>query len=104
VGDRGNIVITDSNWNPTIYFYTHWSGSDLPAIVKEALVKGRERWDDTPYLNRVLFQHLLNGDKSLAGFGIDTQMGDGGTEVYINHDLQQVRYEDTDLGFAEYIK
>jgi hypothetical protein len=102
MGDRGNIVI-ERNGTPVLFLYTHWSGSDLPNVVAAALEKGRSRWGDDPYLNRVLFQEMLSGDNGVTGFGIDTRMGDGGTEVYIDHDKQSVRYKDDTHTFDDFI-
>lgn len=85
MGDRGNIVYNDGENN--IYFYTHWTGSDLPAIVQRALQKaidtGRE--DDVQYLSRIIFCELVKGDfDGTTGYGISTWMGDGGIEIYVN--------------------
>lgn len=102
MGDRGNIVI-EENGTPVLFFYTHWSGSDLPRLVREALVKGRERWNDKPYLNRILFQYMLEGDMGITGFGIDTEEGDGGTEVYIDHEKQTVRFKSETFKFEDYV-
>lgn len=105
MGDRGNIVIVDADNKPQLYFYTHWSGSDLPELVKAGLINGKSRWEDPPYLNRILFQTMLSDDKDITGFGIDTRMGDGGTEVFICHEKQTVKLAGcAPYSFEEYIK
>ena len=83
MGDRGNIVIRQSAGGPGastadsyLYLYTHWGGSDLPEILQAALKRGQERWDDEPYLARIIFQEMLGGDDGLTGFGISTHVGD----------------------------
>ncbi len=105
MGDRGNIVIIDANDKPKLWFYTHWSGSDLPNLVRKALIKGKDRWSDPSYLNRVLFQTMLGDDDDITGFGIDTEQGDGGYEVYICHEKKTVRLQGVaSYTFEEYIK
>jgi hypothetical protein len=103
MGDRGNIVVSDDGG--TLHFYTHWSGSELPQIVANALDRGRSRWDDPPYLNRILFSELIQGDVlGETGYGISIQMGDGGTEVYIDHGSQTVTYGAQTWSFEDYVK
>ncbi len=103
MGDRGNIVIEGVDKVAELYLYTHWSGSNLPQIVSRGLVKGKQRWGDEPYLNRVLFQTMIGKDDGLTGYGISAHEGDGGTEVYICHDSQTVRYNETSYSFSEFI-
>ncbi len=83
MGDRGNIVIRQSAGGPGastpesyLYLYTHWGGSELPAILQAALKRGKERWNDEPYLARIIFQEMLAGDDGLESFGISTYVGD----------------------------
>jgi hypothetical protein len=102
MGDRGNIVI-EKDGKPVLYFYTHWTGSRLPSIVAAGLEHGRGRWGDSSYLNRALFQTLIEGDGGILGYGISSTMGDGGTEVYIDHDKKRVSYNDTGYTFESFI-
>jgi hypothetical protein len=103
MGDRGNIIV-NSQRDGTMHFYTHWSGSDLPAIVAAGLDRGRGRWDDEPYLNRILFCEMIQDDVlGETGYGISREMGDGGTEVYIDHDAMTVRLDDEALPFEQFI-
>lgn len=78
MGDRGNIhVQTHGGREGGVWFYTHWSGSDLPQIVANGLDRGRSRWDDPPYLARILFDQLTDGQQgNEIGYGIDTEPGD----------------------------
>lgn len=103
MGDRGNIVIRKRGQD-ALFMYTHWRGSDLPEIVALGLSRGETRWDDEQYLNRILFQTLVGKDFGTTGFGLSTEMGDGGTEVYIDPEAQIVEFEGTPytyLGFIE---
>jgi hypothetical protein len=114
MGDRGNIVFSEPRGG-TLYFYTHWSGSTLPQTVANALDRGRNRWYDGPYLARILFCQILLEDANghtdglknvvsdTTGYGISTEKGDGGTEVYVNVAVQEVSYEGETLPFEEYV-
>ncbi len=75
MGDRGNIFVRGRD-DAGVYLYTHWSGSDLPTIVKRALAR-KERWDDGPYLTRILFDTLTSGQQGApTGYGISSEIGD----------------------------
>ena len=77
MGDRGNVLVREDDKDSGVYLYTHWRGSDLPILVQEALLK-RVRWDDCPYLTRIIFDVLSqesHGDET--GFGISSMIGDG---------------------------
>lgn len=81
MGDRGNIAIITNPKLPltkggAVWLYTHWSGVAIPEIVQRALAKGKDRWTDPPYLARIIFDVLTEGDDGTTGFGIDTSPGD----------------------------
>jgi hypothetical protein len=105
MGDRGNIVIETEDKKPLLFFYTHWTGSDLPEIVADGLEKGKPRWGHDAYLNRILFSNLVGEDNwdDETGYGISTTECDGGTEVYICHDPQRVRFAGRKYTFEEFI-
>lgn len=103
MGDRGNIIVKDSD--STVYLYTHWTGSDLPEVIKSGLVRGKDRWDDGSYLARILFCEMVKGQEmDTTGFGISSVMGDGGTDIIVNIDDQTV-VEDGDppIPFEEFV-
>lgn len=109
MGDRANVYIHEGD-TPGVYLYAHWTGSDLPGDVKDALSL-QERWDDMPYLTRIVFCHMIGTDRGTTGYGIDTQVGDGADRVVdIDVSAQTVNvegFDDFDTGkpvsFAEYI-
>lgn len=79
MGDRGNIVM--ENGKERVYLYAHWTGTELPEVLRRALERGKERWDDPPYLTRIIFCEMLktSGKEALdelTGFGIWTAMQD----------------------------
>ncbi|ULA64482.1 MAG: hypothetical protein LZF86_140007 [Nitrospira sp.] len=74
MGDRGNIVMKDGNQE--IFFYTQWRGEELLTVVRSALAR-RQRWDNSPYLSRMVFCELVKGRvDDAAGFGISTERDD----------------------------
>jgi hypothetical protein len=81
MGDRANIYIHEGD-EPGVYLYTHWSGYELPEVARLALVRGQSRWDDPPYLARIVFCQMIGGDADgLTGYGISAVVGDGDDRV-----------------------
>lgn len=103
MGIRGNIkCVADGH---TIYFYTHWRGSDLPNLLRTALVKGKSRWSDGPYLNRVIFQTMIGDDKGETGFAIWGNVCDNENPIVtVDHDAETVEVSGKTWTFAEYVK
>jgi hypothetical protein len=72
MGDRNYIKIEESKGGK-IYFYTHWSGSELENILADALDRGRSRWNDESYLARIIFCEMVKNDiLGETSFGIST--------------------------------
>jgi len=70
MGDRANIEMVYES-GEKIYFYTHWSGSELPEILQNALKRGKGRWDDEAYLARIIFSEMIQNEVlSETGYGI----------------------------------
>jgi hypothetical protein len=71
MGDRANIHLFEEEGDDGFYFYTHWGGTDLPEVLADALRRGRQRWDDPPYLARIIFSEMIK-DEVLeeTGYGI----------------------------------
>jgi hypothetical protein len=105
MGDRGNIGIR--NANRTVWFYTHHFGSDMKELVREALAR-KLRWDDPPYLARIIFCNLIQhcgGLEGESGTGIDTAPNDNEHPFLIVDTAKQLVYEEPDMreGF-EYLR
>lgn len=94
MGDRANVRIVDEGWGSDVYLYTHWSGSELPNIVRNAMAR-RERWSDCSYLARIVFSAMIVGQLDGAtGFGISSVVGDGDDRIITLHvDTQTVRIQ-----------
>jgi len=111
MGDRANVYVRQHN-GTSVWLYTHWRGSELPWIVQRTLLR-EQRWNDPPYLARMIFCKMLDGDlESDSGFGISTGPEDNNGYPYIEVDpiKQRVRFihSDTtvvleDWSFKEYI-
>lgn len=75
MGDMANVVIDEAEGG-TIYLYTHWAGTELPATLQTALKK-RWRWDDESYLTRIIQREMIRGiEDEETGAGISTYLGD----------------------------
>ncbi len=109
MGDRANIKIIDeaegTGATGSFFFYTHWTGSDLPEILQAALKRGEARLDDSAYLARIIFSEMIQGSVlSETGFGISTLVQDGDDRV-IEVDMikQTVKLADVVYSFKEYV-
>ena len=77
MGDRANIILKQEEGDK-IYLYTHWGGYKIKQVVADALDRGRDRWSDEPYLNRIIFSELVKEDiEGLSGYGLSTSIDDG---------------------------
>ena len=96
MGDRGNIVIIDG-WQDKkekapsqVWLYTHWGGSTIASVVRDALAKN-QRWNDGQYLARIVYDVLLDGQHSDAtGFGITDRMCDNEHKIVVVDTSQQL--------------
>lgn len=90
MGDRANVIVVDGG--EQVCLYTHWAGSELPQTLQEALIRGRERWDDAQYLARIIFCEMVRGcEMRLTGYGISQTPGDGQDRIlYVDIASQSV--------------
>jgi len=103
MGDRGNIIVNQDGGG-LVYLYTHWTGYRLHDDLRSALIRGEDRWDDVPYLTRIIFSEMTKGQEmETTGFGISTQMGDGGTDIVVDPQNKRVTWRDGTASFREYI-
>jgi hypothetical protein len=85
MGDRGNVfIVQDSDYNRIntfdkqgIYLYTHWSGSEWPALLAHALKVGKPRWGDDSYLTRIIIDQMFKNIRDdETGGGVSLQITD----------------------------
>lgn len=101
MGDRGNVGIREND--ETVYLYTHWSGSELPETVRAAMNRAKDRWDDAPYLARIVFCEMIKGQESeTTGFGIAASLCDNEHDIIVlDVDAQKVEVFGPDGALAE---
>ena len=57
MGERTNIHLI----NDGIYLYSHWDCAEaLKEVLKEALIRGQDRWTDKQYLNRIICARTIS--------------------------------------------
>ena len=98
MGERNYIFLV----NDGIYLYSHWDGKeDLIQVLKSALIRGRDRWTDRQYLNRIIFSEMIKDDVlGLTGYGLSSDIHDG--QVVLNVDVN--KQEVDGISFEGFIK
>lgn len=98
MGERNYIYLV----NDGIYLYSHWNTKDeLLEILTSALTRGRSRWDDRQYLNRIIFCEMVKDDvEGLTGFGLSSDIHDGKVAWNVDVEKQEVN----GIHFDELIK
>ena len=82
MGDRANVVIKGYG-DSRVYLYTHWGGYNLPAVVHRALSR-KQRWDDAPYLARIIFCEMVKNDiDGETGYGISSHIEDNEYDLIV---------------------
>lgn len=78
MGDRTSIRVEESETNEGIWLYTHWGGYRALVDLQLGLIAGEGRWNDGPYLARVIFCHMVPEDQihGILSFGIWSEMLD----------------------------
>jgi hypothetical protein len=105
MGNRANIIILSGD--EQVCLYTHWGREDLPHTLRNALIRGRERWGDYQYLTRIIFCEMIppNARLTLTGYGITQEVHDGRDSVISALvDSQEVIIGDRPpMSFSDYI-
>lgn len=84
MGDRANVFVMEEAPSKGVYLYTHWDGDSLPSIVQAALQRAKDRWNDSPYLARVIFCEMVQKDViGTTGYGISARIGDNSHPVIV---------------------
>ena len=116
MGDRGNIFVRSQYQQPEpeegeereplgVYLYSHWGGSELPLALKAALSR-KQRWDDGPYLTRIIFDEMTKGQQGEeTGFGISCVLCDNEHPIIrVDPGNQTVSFGEFEATFAHYIE
>ena len=82
MGDRASVVMSVAG-EADVYLYTHSGGANLPIVVQRAL-KRQLRWNDSPYLARIIFSEMIKGhEDDEYGFGISSYKVDNDRPLII---------------------
>ena len=105
MGARSNVCVRSKDYSHEIYLYSHWDGSDLALILREALARGKDRWTDPPYLTRIIFSEMIRNEvNELTGYGISNYLTDNEYNIlYVDTDSQTVSVGDEVFTFEEFI-
>ena len=97
MGDKGNIKVDE------IYLYTHWRGSYLKEILKNALIRSKDRWNDKPYLTRIIFCEMIKGTDldDTTGYGISTEICDNEHKIL---EVDTKKQKVNGISFKEFVK
>jgi hypothetical protein len=80
MGDRCNVYVNGAD----VFLYGHWSGWTIAQTVRDALKRGRERWNDAPYLARIVLCEMVRGSfEELTGFGISRKLCDNERPIIV---------------------
>ena len=75
MGDRGIVKLVFEN-SSQICIYSHWEGSNLVSLVREAIAK-KWRWDDPTYLARIIVDYVTkSGRDKEDSWGLATSEND----------------------------
>lgn len=104
MGDRGNIaVIQDNEAKEQVWFYGHWSGWRMPAVLQHAIREGKGRWDDPTYFARIVFCRLVNPGNmyETTSFGIGTRISDNEHPIMVADCAKQIVYTIPEKGLTK---
>jgi len=104
MGDRYQVIIRSAGDAP-LYFYTHWNATRMPHAVQQSLLRAKDRWEDSPYLARIIFCDMIQGEeRATTGYGISTLPYDVSYEdLVIDPEQCTVTCKDKRYTFEEYI-
>lgn len=104
MGDRANVVVRSGD--EEVFLYTHWNGHKLPAVLRSALIRGEDRWEDNQYLARIIFCEMTKDDPmGLTGYGITSKVYDGDRALLIvDVEEQTVMAGEHMYTFREYVE
>ncbi len=76
--------------NKGVYLHTQKMGTALPKILHRALIRGRERWGDTPTLTRIIFSEMTQSNVlEKNGFAISTTLMDNEQWLLVVDDREE---------------
>lgn len=103
MGDRANIEVRERE--NSVFLYSHWTGSEMPEVLRRALHRGEDRWRDPSYLARIIFCEMVAGyEMELTGFGISSTEIGASKHLLVDVDKQTVAIDGyTPISFRDYV-
>lgn len=104
MGDRVNVEV--SGYDRSVFLYGHWVGYKTPGVVRDALKRGEDRWDDAPYLARIIFCEMVKGNEmETTGFGISAKAMGGARHILVDTDKQMIVIDEhAPMSFKDFIE
>jgi len=68
MGDRRHVIFNYNDYTKekerfsNIYLYSHWAGSNLQFMVRDALIHAKPRWNDDNYCARIMITHIVHSE------------------------------------------
>ena len=92
MGTRAQVKVISKEFVTPFYLYQHYDGYDLIKEVRNAIIRGEDRWNDPEYLTRIIFSEMIKDSiMNETGYGIGTsEIGDIEFLVTVNIDSQIV--------------
>lgn len=84
MGDRANVIFRTSDGDDRVWLYMHNGGSCLPERLRLAVMESKPRWNDPPYMTRMIICRLIPKDlvHDQYGYGISTSIGDNEYPIF----------------------
>lgn len=105
MGDRRNVIIKDDR-GVGVGLYSHWGGTELPAVVAAAMRRASSRWSDAAYLARAIFCEMVKDDvMSELGYGIssaDNLCEGSSRDITVDCEKQMVQIERRWMSFSSF--
>ena len=98
MGERNYIKLLNDN----ILLYAHWDTKELLIKkLKNALIRGKSRWTDRQYLNRIIFSEIVKDDiEGTTNYGLSSDLWDG--QIVLEVDIENRKVNG--VSFEEFIK
>jgi hypothetical protein len=88
--------------SPLVNRKNHYSRGIVRWVIAAGLARATDRWDDAPYLARVLFQAMIGTDTGTTGYGISTRLGDNSYPLLVVDIARKVVVEYPETEYEEH--
>ena len=103
MGSRISIAVRQNN-GESVFLYSHWAGPRIAEDLQLAL-KRQQRWDDAPYLTRIIFcQMVKNSLMDETGFGITNEDCGDYPVMFIEPSTREIHVGEARWTFKQFIE